>query len=168
MQINITNKRRPLGRLDSIVQRFQPSRHGGNTSAFQSAFTLVELLIVCIILGVLAATIIPQFFGATKDAKVSAAKSDISELGSALERFYINMDRYPTSDEGLAVLTDPPTDGGTKWRGPYVKKLRNDPWGNAYQYLSPGTHNASSYDIWSKGPGTSNASDKDSGEIGNW
>jgi general secretion pathway protein G len=146
----------------------QSSVVGRTASTSKSAFTLVELLIVCIILAVLAATIIPQFFGATKDAKVSAAKSDVSELGSALERFYINMDRYPTSDEGLAVLTDPPSDAGTKWRGPYIKKLRMDPWGNPYQYAYPGTHNASSYDIWSKGASSNAGGDKDSGEIGNW
>ena len=153
MRINIINKHRPAGRLASRSQR---------------GFTLVEILTVCVIVAILAATIIPEIVGSSKDAKISAAKSDISELGSALERFYINMDRYPTADEGLAVLTDPPTDAGTKWRGPYIKKLRNDPWGNPYQYLYPGTHNASSYDIWSKGPGTGGGTDKDNGEIGNW
>jgi general secretion pathway protein G len=130
---------------------------------------LVELLVVCVILGILAATIIPEFFGTSKDAKISAAKSDISELDSAVERFYINMDRYPTGEEGLGVLIQPPVDGGTKWRGPYVKKLRVDPWGNAFQYLCPGTHNPSSYDIWSNGPGGTDAgTDKGGGEIGNW
>lgn len=154
MRINVFNKPRLVGRAGSTAQR---------------AFTLVELLVVCVILGILAATIIPQFFGATKDAKVSAAKSDVSELDSALERFYINMDRYPTSEEGLAVLSQPPADAGTKWRGPYIKQLRVDPWGNSYQYLCPGTHNPSSYDVWSKGPGTPDSgTDKSGGEIGNW
>lgn len=159
-------------RLQFPVFGFQTKRQSfaarPTASTPKSAFTLVELLIVCIILAVLAATIIPQFFGATKDAKVSAAKSDVSEIGSALERFYINMDRYPTSDEGLAVLTQPPSDAGTKWRGPYVKQLRMDPWGNPYQYACPGPHNPSSYDIWSKGASSTAGSDKDSGEIGNW
>lgn len=124
-------------------------------------------MVVVVILGILAATIIPQFIGTTKDAKVSAAKTDISQLDSALERFYINMDRYPTSEEGLAVLAQPPADAGTKWRGPYIKKLRVDPWGNDYQYQCPGTHNPTSYDIWSKGPGTTDGG-TDSGQIGNW
>jgi general secretion pathway protein G len=147
----------------------QPLVVGRTASRSRRAFTLVELLIVCIILAVLFATILPQFFGTTKDAKISAAKSDISELGSSVERFYINMDRYPTSDEGLAVLTEPPTDAGTKWRGPYIQRLRADPWGNPYQYAYPGTHNPSSYDIWSKGPSSAGAgSDKGGGEIGNW
>ena len=159
MHINVINNRQPVGRFASTLQRF-------NASTSKSAFTLVEVVVVCAILAILAATIIPGILSTSKDAKVSAAKTDISELGSALERFYINMDRYPTSDEGLAVLTDPPSDAGTKWRGPYIKKLRMDPWGNPYQYACPGTHNQSSYDIWSKGLPDGN--DKDSGEIGNW
>ena len=162
MQINVINTRRPSERFASTLQRF-------NAPTSQRGFTLIEIMVVCVILAILAATIIPQFIGTTKDAKISAAKSDISELDSAVERFYINMDRYPTSDEGLAVLTDAPTDAGTKWRGPYLKKLRNDPWGNSYQYQCPGTHNQNTYDIWSKGAGTSGGgTDKESGEIGNW
>ena len=117
-----------------------------------SAFTLIEIMVVVIILGILAATIIPQFMGTTQDAKVSAAKSQVAELESALERFYIHMDRYPTADEGLKILVDPPAnDDGKKWRGPYIKQLRNDPWGNPYQYSFPGTHHPSSFDIWSRG-----------------
>ena len=66
-----------------------------------AAFTLIEIMVVVIILGILAATIIPQFIGTTQDAKISAAKSHVAELESALERFYVHMDRYPTPEEGL-------------------------------------------------------------------
>jgi general secretion pathway protein G len=124
------------------------------------AFTLVEIMVVVIILGILAATIIPQFIGTTKDAKIGAAKAHVAELESALERFYVHMDRYPTTEEGFKVLVDPPTDDADKkWRGPYIKQLRDDPWGHPYQYRVPGTHHPSSFDIWSQGEGT---------EIGNW
>jgi general secretion pathway protein G len=126
-----------------------------------SAFTLIEIMVVVVILGILAAAIIPQFIGTTEDAKVSTAKSDIAQLESALERFNINLDRYPTTEEGLKALTEAPSGDESKWRGPYIKILRADPWGNAYQYRVPGTHHASSFDIWSSG-GTSGK------EIGNW
>ena len=123
---------------------------------------MVEIMVVVVIIGILAATIIPQFIGTTQDAKVSAAKAQIAELESAVERFYIHMDRYPTTEEGLNVLVDPPSgDDARNWRGPYIKLLRNDPWGNPYQYLSPGTHHPSSFDIWSHFKG-------DNSDIGNW
>ena len=130
---------------------------------------MIEIMVVVIILGILAATIIPQFMGVKEDAKIGAAKAQIAELESAVERFYIHMDRYPTADEGLKVLVDPPTnDDGKKWRGPYIKQLRNDPWDNPYQYAFPGTHHPTSFDIWSRGPGGANGGDSAATEIGNW
>ena len=101
---------------------------------FKSAgFTLIEIMVVVVILGVLAATLIPQFMTTTYDAKVAAAKSHVAELESALERFYIHMDRYPTMDEGLKALVEPPMGEDKKWRGPYIRELRHDPWGSPYQ-----------------------------------
>ena len=94
-------------------------------------------MVVVVILGVLAATIIPQFIGTTHDAKVSAAKAHVAELESALERFNVHMDRYPTAEEGLKVLVEAPGNEANKWRGPYIKQLRPDPWGNPYQYRVP-------------------------------
>ncbi len=133
-----------------------------HTNNRQTGFTLVEIMVVVVIIGILAATIIPQFIGTTQDAKVSAAKAQIAELESAVERFYIHMDRYPTTEEGLNVLVNPPSgDDARNWRGPYIKLLRNDPWGNPYQYLSPGTHHPTSFDIWSHFKG-------DNSDIGNW
>ena len=133
-----------------------------HTNNRQKGFTLVEIMVVVVIIGILAATIIPQFIGTTQDAKVSAAKAQIAELESAVERFYIHMDRYPTTEEGLNVLVNPPSgDDARNWRGPYIKLLRNDPWGNPYQYLSPGTHHPTSFDIWSHFKG-------DNSDIGNW
>src|SRR6266478_6657117 len=97
------------------------------------AFTLIEIMVVVVILGILAATIIPQFVGTTHDAKVSAAKSHIAELESALERFNVHLDRYPTTDEGLKVLVEAPANDDKKWRGPYIKQLRTDPWCMSYE-----------------------------------
>jgi general secretion pathway protein G len=125
-------------------------------------------MVVVVILGVLAATIIPQFRGTTHDAKVSAAKAHISEIESALERFYVNMDRYPSGDEGLAVLVEAPVAEANKWRGPYVKQVRADPWGNPYQYRCPGTHHSSSFDIWSRGADGNDGGEGPAADIGNW
>ena len=130
-----------------------------------AGFTLLEIMVVVIIIGVLAATIIPQFMGTTQDAKVSAAKSDVAQLESAMERFNLHMDRYPTMDEGLKVLVEAPTGEDKKWRGPYIKLLRPDPWGHPYEYKYPGTHHATGPDVWAKDP---KPNDGKNAEIGNW
>lgn len=133
-----------------------------------SAFTLIEIMIVVIIIGILAATILPQFMGTTHDAKVSAAKGHIAELEAALGRFNVHMDRYPTSEEGLKVLIEAPAGEESKWRGPYITQLRNDPWGNAYQYRSPGTHHTTRFDIWSRGKDGADGGEGEAADVGNW
>ena len=88
-------------------------------------------------------------------------KAQVAELESAIERFNAQMDRYPSTEEGLNALMNPPSgDDAKNWRGPYIKQLRADPWGHPYQYLNPGTHHTTSFDIWSGG--------KDGAEVGNW
>jgi general secretion pathway protein G len=134
----------------------------------RAGFTLLEMMMVVVVIGILAAAIIPQFMGTTYDAKVSAAKGHIAELESALERFNVNMDRYPTMDEGLKVLVEPPSTDDKKWRGPYIKQLRNDPWGNPYQYLIPGTHHPTSFDLWSRGADGQDGGDGQNADITNW
>ena len=125
-------------------------------------------MVVVVILGILAATIIPQFIGTTHDAKVSAAKGHIAELESALERFHIHVDRYPTNEEGLRVLVEPPSGEEKKWRGPYIKLLRPDPWGNPYQYRSPGIHGSLTFDLWSRGADGADGGEEEAADIGNW
>src|SRR5437016_2046324 len=139
------------------------SRH-----ARSGGFTLIEIMVVVIVLGILAATIIPQFIGTKKDAQVSAAKSSIAELESSLERFYIHMDRHPTTEEGLKVLVEAPSGDEKKWRGPYIKLLRADPWGNPYQYRNPGTHHATGFDVWSRGADGADGGEGPGADIGNW
>lgn len=131
-------------------------------------FTLLEIMVVVVILGILAVTIIPQFVGTTHDAKVSAAKAHIAELESALERFNIHMDRYPTTEEALTVLVTAPSGDETKWRGPYVKQIRPDPWGQPYQYRNPGTHHPTSFDLWSRGADRADGGEGTGADIGNW
>ncbi len=140
-----------------------------STPKKKHAFTLVEIMVVVVIIGILAAAIIPQFIGTTQDAKISAAKAQAAELEAAIERFYVHMDHYPTPEEGLKALVEAPADDeGKKWRGPYVKQLRNDPWGNPYQYLVPGTHHPTSFDLWSRGADGADGGEGENADIGNW
>ena len=115
------------------------------------AFTLVELLLVLVILAVLAAVVVPKFTKRSEQARITAAITDIANLGSQLDQFEVDTGRYPTSDEGLKALVEQPSNV-KNWKGPYIKKMVNDPWGNPYIYKAPGTHNSSSYDLYSYGP----------------
>ena len=144
-----------------------PGRVSGN-NRLAWGFTLIEIMVVVIILGILAATIIPQFMSTTYDAKVSTAKATVAELESALERFYVHMDRHPTMEEGLNILVTAPSGDDKKWRGPYIKQLRADPWGNPYQYRYPGTHHPSSFDLWSRGGDGADGGEGEGADIGNW
>jgi len=137
-------------------------------SSQNRGFTFVEIMVVVIILGVLAATIVPYFRGATQEAKVGAAKATIAELETALERFYIHMDRYPSNDEGLKVLVDAPSGDDKKWRGPYIKVLKPDAWNNPYQYKNPGVHKKTGFDVWSRGADNADGGEGDGADIGNW
>ena len=140
----------------------------GSLQRRSAGFTLLEIMVVFIIIGVLAATIIPQFMGTTHDAKVSAAKADVSQLENALERFNLHMDRYPTMDEGLKVLVEAPAGEDKKWRGPYIKLLRPDPWGNQYQYRVPGMHHTTTFDVWSRGADGQDGGEGPNADVGNW
>ncbi len=133
-----------------------------------AAFTLVELMVVVVIIGILAATIVPRVVNSSHEAKINAAKGSVAELSAALERFYVHLDRYPTTEEGLKVLLEAPSGDNGKWRGPHIEKLHNDPWGNPYQYRAPGAHRTSSYDIWSRGADGQDGGDGDNADIGNW
>ncbi len=161
------NPAAPRPPLHRIVRHSESRRYAGRRRA--DAFTLMELMVVMVILGILAATIIPTFVTTTHDAKVNAAKANVSELENALERFHIHMDRYPTTEEGLKVLVEPPSsDEAKKWRGPYISLLRPDPWSHPYQYRNPGVQNKSRYDLWSRGADGVDGGEGDGADIGNW
>ncbi len=124
-----------------VTQDLKRSRHG---------FTLIELLLVMVILAVLAAIVVPKFTARSNDARIAAAKSDITAFETSLDAYEVDNGHYPSGDEGLgALVTQPST--ATNWKGPYIKVLRNDPWGHAYIYRFPGQHNANSYDLLSMG-----------------
>ena len=93
--------------------------------------------------------------------------ADIARLENALERFFIHMDRYPTTAERLKALVTPPAEGAKTWRG-YLKRLVNDPWDNPYQYRSPGLHGSKTYDLWSRGADGADGGDGVNTDITNW
>src|SRR5687768_18540749 len=106
------------------------------------AFTLVEMLLVLVILAVLAAIVIPKFSGRSQQAKETAAKSQIASIEMALDAFEVDTGFYPSGNNGLNALLDPPNNA-PNWKGPYLKKgIPLDPWGNPYAYSYPGRNNA--------------------------
>jgi len=120
--------------------------------------------LVIAILGVLAAIIVPKFAGRTEQARNAAAMSDIATFGTALDAYEVDNGSYPKGKNGLNDLLTPPRDT-RNWRGPYLKDLHNDPWGNPYSYESPGKNNPTGYDISSMGPdGRANTDD----DVTNW
>jgi len=116
------------------------------------AFTLVELLLVLVILGILAALVLPKFTGRTEQARVTAAVTQIATFGTALDAFEVDTGSYPRGQDGLQQLITAPADI-TGWRGPYLKSdIPLDPWGHPYAYEFPGRLNPSGYDLRSAGP----------------
>lgn len=131
----------------------------------QAGFTLVELLLVLVILATLAAIVIPKFSGRTEQAKVTAAQTQISTLGTALDSYEVDVGSYPSSSEGLNALMVKPGNI-TGWRGPYMKQeIPLDPWGHEYVYEFPGKHSDGRYDLMSLGP-DGRAGNED--DITNW
>jgi general secretion pathway protein G len=129
------------------------------------AFTLIELLLVLVILASLAAIVVPKFTRRSEQAKVTAAKTDISNLQVALDAFEVDCGRYPTGEEGLRAVVEQPGNA-PDWRGPYISRgVPKDPWGNPYNYRYPGQHNVNGYDLHSTGPdGQEGTAD----DIDNW
>lgn len=118
----------------------------------RGAFTLVELLLVLVILGILAALVLPKFTGRTEQARVTAAQTQISTFGTALDAFEVDTGSYPRGQDGLSQLVIQPSDV-PNWRGPYLKSdIPLDPWGHPYLYEFPGRMNPTGYDIISMGP----------------
>jgi general secretion pathway protein G len=117
-------------------------------------FTLLELVVVIIVLGLLAAIVAPQILGRVSDARTTAAQTQVELFGTALDSYRLDNGSYPTTEQGLAALRERPTRAPvpTNWRGPYLRKdVPLDPWGKPYIYRSPGERNATGYDLSSLG-----------------
>ncbi len=135
----------------------------------QQGFTLIEIIVVVVIIGILATFVAPKFLGKTDDARVVKAKSDIQALESALDIYKLDNYAYPTTDQGLeALVTQPSSDPApANWqKGGYLKKLRKDPWQREYLYLNPGER--SEIDIYSLGADGVEGGEGANADIGNW
>lgn len=134
-----------------------------------AGFTLVELLIVMVILGLLSALVGPRLFGHLASSKTKAARTQVELLGAALDMYRLDIGRYPPSDEGLNALWEKPTEAGRAalWHGPYLKKkVDKDAWGNAYVYLFPGEHGE--YDLSSLGADGQPGGEGEDADIHSW
>jgi general secretion pathway protein G len=140
--------------------------HSKNILNRQEGFTLVELIVVVIIIGLLSGLVLPQFIKQSEKATAKAAKAQIELLGTALDTFRLDVSRYPTSQEGLQALTQKPG-GVDRWDGPYLKKdVPNDPWGKPYIYKSPGDHGP--YDILSYGADGVPGGEENDRDVASW
>jgi general secretion pathway protein G len=117
---------------------------------WHSGFTLLELLVVIVIIGLLAAYVGPKYFSQLGKSEVTIAKAQIESFEKSLDTFRLDVGRYPSSEEGLAALMTAPPTAAAKWNGPYLKKgVPPDPWGHPYQYRAPGSK--AEYEIVSTG-----------------
>jgi len=138
-----------------------------NTAKRSRGFTLVELLVVLLILGLLAGLVGPRVLKYLGGAKSDTAQLQIGEFGAGLDLYHLEVGRYPTSDEGLAALSMQPT-GVNNWNGPYLKKkeVPVDPWSNAYHYRSPGENG--DYDLYSLGRDNENDGEGEDADVVSW
>jgi general secretion pathway protein G len=139
----------------------------GVKGRLQAGFTLIELMVVVVIIGVLAAVILPNVIGRDDDARVTVAKTDVNNIMQALKLYKLDNQSYPTTEQGLQALTSRPSSGPApaNWKG-YIEKLPNDPWGKPYQYLNPGIK--ADVDVMSFGADGVAGGEGKNADIGSW
>ncbi len=146
-----------------------PKAHQQHKSPKKDGFTLIELMVVLMILALLATAVLPNVISSGERAKAKKAITDIAGIEGMLDQFYIDMQRYPSTDEGLRALYYKPEDELDKWKGPYPKKpIPNDPWDQPYYYESPGSRTAQPYEVWSYGSDMEEGGEGTGADIISW
>jgi general secretion pathway protein G len=132
-------------------------------------FTLIEIMVVVVIIGLLAALVVPNLMGRVGQASVTKAKADVQAIETALTMYKLDNFSYPNSSGGLQALVQKPSDDtAPNWKsGGYLKRVPKDPWGNDYQYTLPGTH-GSEFDLYSLGADKQEGGEGENADIGNW
>lgn len=141
-------------------------KHFPAARAAQRGFTLIEVMVVVVILSILAAIVVPRIMDRPDTARITKAQADIRALESALNLYKLDNHNYPTTDAGLEALVQKPADAAAWKEGGYMDRLPKDPWGNPYQYLSPGVHGP--VDIFSLGRDAQAGGEGMDADIGNW
>ncbi len=132
----------------------------------QAGFTLLELLVVMVIIGLLTGYVGPKYFAQIGKSEVKVTRSQIDALEKALDQYRLDVGHYPTSEQGLSALINQPANE-RRWQGPYLRKaVPPDPWGNRYQYLQPGQHGE--FDLFSLGKDGRPGGEGEAADIGNW
>jgi general secretion pathway protein G len=154
-------------RAGTCANLILPVKTAMQTRKFQSGFTLIEVMVVVVILGILASVIIPKIMDKPDEARIVKAKQDIRTLESTLEMYRLDNYVYPTTDQGLQALAQKPSANPEPphWKQ-YLDRLPVDPWGRPYQYLNPGSHGT--VDIWTNGADGQPGGDGVNADIGNW
>ncbi len=134
--------------------------------ARQQGFSLIEIMVVVVIIGILAALIVPRLMDRPDQARVVAARQDIAALMQALKLFKLDNGRYPSAEQGLQALVKPPQGSGALPATPYLDRLPNDPWGHPYQYQVPGSHG--DVDVFSLGADSKPGGEAENADIGSW
>jgi general secretion pathway protein G len=141
-------------------------RHSGSPQQLSAGFTLLELLVVMVILGLLVGYVAPRYFSQVGKSEIKATQAQIAAFEKALDTYRLDVGRYPSTEQGLPALVTRPQNEA-KWNGPYLQKaVPLDPWGKPYQYKSPGEHGE--YDLFSFGKDGQLGGSDEAADITNW